>query len=221
MIKGAIFDLDGVLLDSISTWRNLGEIYLGRYGLTPKSDLNDILFSMSMEQGAEYLCKDYDLPLTAAEILEEIHTLLEDFYFNKVEAKPGSKDVLEFLKKRGVRMVAATSSPKIHVVKALERNELMPYLEKVFTTGEIGKSKHFPDIYLAAADFLKTSINETIVFEDSLYALKTAAEAGFITAGVYDKDGETDQKSMEDRADIYLKDIKSIVDLWDDIDKDK
>lgn len=219
MIKGAIFDLDGVLLDSISTWRNFGAIYLRRYGLTPKSGLNDTLFSMSMEQGAEYLCSNYDLPLTAVEILEEIHVLLEDFYFNKVKAKSGAADVLDFLKKQGVRIVAATSSPKIHVEKALERNSLMPYIEKVFTTGEIGKSKHFPDIYLAAADFLQTDVDRTIVFEDSLYALKTAAEAGFITAGVYDADGEPDQKSMENTADVYLKDIKTIIGLWDGIDK--
>lgn len=221
MIKGAIFDLDGVLLDSISTWRNLGGIYLGKFGLTPKSDLNDTLFSMSMEQGAEYLCANYKVPRNPAEILEDIHVLLEDFYFNKVKAKPGAENVLDFMKKQGVRIVAATSSPKIHVVKALERNSLMPYIEKVFTTGEIGKSKHFPDIYLAAADFLQTDVNKTIVFEDSLYALKTAADAGFITAGVYDKDGEPDQKSMENKADVYLREIKSIVDLWDDINKDR
>ncbi len=53
MTKGAIFDLDGVLLDSMGIWNDLGARYLRSRGLMPEPGLNEILFSMSMEQGAE------------------------------------------------------------------------------------------------------------------------------------------------------------------------
>ena len=55
MTKAAVFDLDGVLLDSMGIWNDLGARYLRSLGVTPEEGLNEILFSMSMEQGAEYL----------------------------------------------------------------------------------------------------------------------------------------------------------------------
>ena len=47
MIRAAIFDLDGVVLDSMSIWRDLGARYLLHRGLTPEPGLGELLFSMS------------------------------------------------------------------------------------------------------------------------------------------------------------------------------
>ena len=52
-IKGVIFDVDGVLLDSMGIWTDLGARYLVSIGKTPEEGLTEILFSMSMAQGAE------------------------------------------------------------------------------------------------------------------------------------------------------------------------
>ena len=52
---------------------------------------------------------------------------------------------------------------------------------------------------------------ETLVFEDSLYALKTAKAAGFYTIGVYDADGETDQAGLQMAADLYVRDLHEAV----------
>ena len=56
-----------------------------------------------------------------------------------------------------------------------------------------------------------TSCEETLVFEDSLYALKTAADAGFRTVGVFDAKGEADQKGMKETAEIYIKDLSEML----------
>ena len=61
MIKGAIFDIDGVLLDSMIIWTDLGERYLKSIGRQPEDGLTEKLFSMSMEQGAEYLKNTYSI----------------------------------------------------------------------------------------------------------------------------------------------------------------
>ena len=63
-ICGAIFDLDGVLLDSMAVWNDLGVRYLQKRGIQPEAGLSQILFSMSMEQGADYLKEQYQLPDT-------------------------------------------------------------------------------------------------------------------------------------------------------------
>ena len=123
-----------------------------------------------MEQGAAYLKEHYSLPQSEAEIGEGIARMLENYYFYEVPAKPGAAALLGFLAERGIPMAAATSSPRAHVTRALERLGLLGYLSVIFTTGEVGKSKHQPDIYHLAADALHTAPAETLVCEDSLYS---------------------------------------------------
>ena len=211
MIKGAIFDIDGVLLDSMGIWDDLGARYLRSLGRIPEEGLNKILFSMSMEQGAEYLNEHYGLNKSVKETVDGIGKMLEDYYFYEVLLKPGAKEVLEFLKSKSINMAAATSSPRTHIEKALSRNGLLGYIDKIYTTSEVGVSKHSPDIYNLAADFLKTKSEETLVFEDSLYALKTAKEAGFVTVGVFDEKGESNQAELENQADLYLKKLDDFI----------
>ena len=208
MIKGVIFDIDGVLLDSMEIWDDLGAVYLKSIGVVPEEGLNTILFSMSMEEGAAYLKEHYMLKQSADDILSGIRKLIEDFYFYRVAAKDGANEMMSFLRERGIGMTAATSSPRLHVEKALERNGLLGYLDRIFTTGETGISKHSPDIYDLAAAHLKSGPGETLVLEDSLYALKTAQDAGYITMGVYDAKGEKDQEGVRNTGDWYLKDLR-------------
>ena len=57
MIKGAIFDVDGTILDSMKIWDEVGQRYLSDRGKTAEKNLNDILFPMTIEEGAEYIKK--------------------------------------------------------------------------------------------------------------------------------------------------------------------
>ena len=217
MIKAVIFDIDGVLLDSLGIWDDLGARYLLSIGVKPEEGLNEILFSMSMEQGSTYLNEHYHLQKTDAEVSSGISKMLEDFYFDEVLPKPGAKELLEFFKAKGIKMTAATSSPRIHVEKALERNGMLGFIEKLFTNTEVGASKHEPKIYNQAAAYMGTKPEETIVFEDSLYALKTAKDAGFVTVGVYDAKGETDQEGVRNTGDFYIKELSGFPLLFEQL----
>ena len=213
-IKGVIFDIDGVLLDSMEIWTDLGGRYLIRMGKIPETGLADILFSMSMEQGAAYLKNRYLPEQSSEDIMDGLQDMLRSFYYDEVKAKPGAGEFLENLQRTGVRITAATSSPRGHVEKALARNGLLLYIERIFTCSEIGASKHSPDIYNACADFMGLCRSEICVFEDSLYALRTAAAAGFHTIGVYDGKGEPDQKGLEESSEIYIRDNQELMKLF-------
>ena len=146
-IRGLIFDIDGVLLDSMGIWKNLGARYLISQGREPEEGLAEILFSMSMEQGSRYL-KDHYLPeLSEEEISEGLEEMLRDFYYDEVEAKNGAGDLLKTCRDAGLRVMAATSSPRSHIERALARNGLLGYIEKIYTNAEVGSSKHSPEIY--------------------------------------------------------------------------
>lgn len=216
MIKGIIFDIDGVLLDSMGIWDDLGARYLRSIGTQPEEGLHEILFSMSMEQGADYLREHYHLEKSSAEIIDGISGMLEKFYFDEVLPKTGAKELMEYMKVKGVKMVAATSSPRLHVEKALGRNGMLEYLDKIFTNAEVGVSKHSPDIFNLAAEYMGTAPDETLVFEDSLYALKTAKAAGYIAVGVYDAKGEPDQEGVKSSGDYYIKEMSEFLEIYRD-----
>ncbi len=206
-IGGVIFDLDGVILDSMSIWQDLGIRYLDSLGVTAGEGLSETLFSMSMEQGAAYLREQYLPQKSEAEILNGISDMLTAFYYDEVEEKAGAKQLLENFRVQNIPMTAATSSRRDHVEKALSRLGLLPFFEHIYTTGEEHTSKHEPDIYFKAAAGLGLLPENILVFEDSLYALETAKAAGFRTVGVFDALGETNQQKLKEDADYYLKQL--------------
>lgn len=215
MICGAIFDIDGVLLDTLKIWKTVGSRYLTSIGISEIDDIDNILFSMSMEEGAEYIKKTYSLPIGTSEILSDIKNMLKKFYETAAEEKCGAKKTLDFLKRKNIPVVAATSGPKEYQKTALTRTGLHEYIQKIYTTSELGESKHTPLIYNTAAEYLNTPPHETLVFEDSLYALTTAKSAGFVTIGIADEYGDIDQDGIRKTADVYLENLNLFPDIWD------
>ena len=69
MVKGVIFDVDGVLLNSMPVWENLGELYLQKFGIQAEKDLSEILYEMSLKEAAEYLISHYGLKQTVEEVI--------------------------------------------------------------------------------------------------------------------------------------------------------
>ena len=121
MIKSAIFDVDGTLLDSMKIWDNAGERYLSSVGKTAENGLSEKLCDMSLTEGAEYMKKQYALFFSTDEIVSGVLKIIEDFYFYEVGLKNGTKEILQFLESNNIKMIIATSSDKTHIKKAFER----------------------------------------------------------------------------------------------------
>ena len=121
MIKSAIFDVDGTLLDSMKIWDDAGERYLSSVGKTAENGLSEKLCDMSLTEGAEYMKKQYALSFSTDEIVSGVLKIIEDFYFYEVGLKNGTKEILQFLESNNIKMIIATSSDKTHIKRAFER----------------------------------------------------------------------------------------------------
>ena len=214
MIRGAIFDVDGVLLNSMPVWENLGELYLNSLGKEAERGLGDILFAMSLEEGADYLISRYGLQTTREEIVEDLTREVRDFYAEKVPLKEGVRQFLYELNEKKIPMVIATSGDRKNAEAALKRLKVLNYFQAVFTCSEIGSGKNQPDIYLAAALQLDTEPSDTWVFEDAFHAIRTAKSAGFKTAAVYDSSNDKDLAQIWNTADIYLPEFADFNIFW-------
>lgn len=212
---GAIFDMDGTLLDSMPAWQDIGERYLRSIGIVPDADISDKLREMRLFEAAGYVNERYSLGKDSMQIIREINSMLEDFYFNRAELKPGVINLLDCLECLGVKMCIATATESYLAAAALKRNGIFKYFSKIFTCGELGISKNHPDIYLRAAEFMGTEIRNTLVFEDAFHAVKTASEAGFTVAAVYDRSSESHRDEIMCISDFYLERIDSFTDFID------
>ena len=208
MIKGAIFDLDGTLIDSMFIWDTLGEDYLKLLGIEPKENLAEVFKTFTLTQAAEYYRSNYGIKLSIKEIVEGINNMVAEIYRTKVVLKPGISDFLKRLQSLGVKMCVATVTDRPIVEDVLKRLKIYEYFSEIFTCAEVGCNKETPEIYRQALKHLETEKTETIVFEDVLHALKTAKDDGFKVAAVYDSH-EPMQKEMKEFSDYYITDFGS------------
>ncbi|MGN0349301.1 MAG: HAD family hydrolase [Roseburia sp.] len=209
MIQGAIFDLDGTLLDSMSVWDTIGEDYLRSLGMEPKENLRETFQAFTLEQSAEYYREHYGVTLSVTEIIKNVNAMVENYYIEIVPLKPGVKELLTKLHNHGVKMCIATATDRYLAEAALKRCGVRKFFSEIFTCAQVGKSKEDPGIYHAALEHLGTDKTQTVVFEDACYALKTAKADGFVAAAVYDA-YEDNQKEMRAISDFYIDDFSDI-----------
>ncbi len=208
MIKGAIFDLDGTLLDSMFIWDTIGEDYLRSLGKEPKENLAEAFKTFTLTQAAEYYRNNYGIKLSTQEIVEGINNMVAEIYRTKVALKAGVSDFLKRLQSANVKMCIATVTDRLIVEDVLKRLKIYEYFSEIFTCSEVGYNKETPEIYREALKYLGTPKTETVVFEDALHAIKAAKEDGFKVAAVYDAH-EPGQKEMKETSDYYITEFGS------------
>ena len=214
-IQAVIFDVDGVLFDSMWMWDELDEKYLRSLGLEMREETTKAVSKMSFEEAADYLRVEYRLDLTVEEIVGQIQDMVRNFYYQEVTLKAGVRRMLENLTRRGIPAVIASASDLDMLEHALTRCQIRPMIKKVFTCSEVGAGKTRPDVFLAAAEYLGVQPEHCLIVEDSLHAIETAIQAGFVTAGVYDESSRREQDDIRNQVTYYVGEQETIDSLLD------
>lgn len=202
-LDGAIFDLDGTLVDSMDIWNEVPKALVRRFGGTPPEDLARDIETMSLRDASEYLIRTFRLDCTPEQVMEGVNSLVTAQYRDTVPMKPGADRLLERLAALGVPCGIATASEDFRARAAMERLGLWDQFRFAVSSSQYG-SKTSPDIYLEAARRLGSAPERTLVFEDALHAAQCAKQAGFLVAGVYDASAEADQEALKQLCDWYL-----------------
>lgn len=202
--KGAIFDVDGTILDSMEIWHGADYKFLKSRNREPEPDLGKILFPLTMRQCLEYMKEHYELDDTVDEIEQGILDIVTDDYCNYVPFKPGIETIIKTLGNRDIPMTVVTSSERYLIGPAFERLDISHYFNQYFICSELGIKKDKPEIFLRAAESLGANPEEIYVFEDGLYAIEVAKKAGFKIVGIFDNDSIDDQAAIKELSDIYI-----------------
>ena len=204
--KQWIFDMDGTLTDSMTAvWRQLPEALLAHYGRTPREDIHKVLLNMGIQQGAQYLIREYDLPLDEADYLDTLQVVLAELY-TKVELKPGVREALQRLHEEGARMCICSNTWAEQCRTVLTRLGVADYFE-FFITAQGEKSKSHPEVFFEALERLGGGDPaQCAVCEDAIYAAATAHKAGFYLVGIEDITSADDAPELRRICDQYIPD---------------
>lgn len=211
--KQWIFDMDGTLTDSMTVvWEGAPLALLRRYGRTPKPDLQEVLLTMGMADGARYLIREYDLPLTEADYYNVMREVIAELY-ETVELKPGVRTLLARLQAEGARMCLCSNTWADQCRTVLTRLGIAKYFSFIVEAqGVLHKSR--PEVFYECLDRLGgADPAHCAVCEDAVYAARTAHAAGFTVLGVQDAASAADEAEMREVCDQFLPDWTKLE--WD------
>lgn len=177
--KGAIFDLDGTVLDSLWVWRRVDERFFGARGVPVPEDYTRAIAGMSFTETAAYTVRACGLRDSVEAVEAEWLALAADEYARDVGLVPGARDYLRQLRRGGVKLAAATANRVSLIGPALDRLGLTELFDAVLTTGDIGdRNKSDGALFKLAASRLGLAPEDCAVFEDALEGVKGARAAG-------------------------------------------
>lgn len=203
-ITGAIFDMDGTLLNSMDYWALVADEYLQTVGISSGEDTSRFFLENGMKAWHTYCVEKFGLNATFDEAKRGIYDLMDEKYDTVIDVKEGVREMLDALLAKGVKMCLATATDRASVEKILKRLGIEKYFSRIFTSGEVGVGKREPKIYQVALEYLGTDKETTYVFEDAIYAMRTAYGAGFRVVGVYDKNVYETEDEVRANCHVYL-----------------
>jgi beta-phosphoglucomutase family hydrolase len=207
-IKGAIFDLDGTMLDNNPYHLRAWKKYLEQKGRKiTDEEYNANINGRTNKDVIRYL---FGAGLADDETLNyslEKEAVYRELYRADIKPVNGLIDVLEFLQERNIPMAIATSGIQVNIDFMFEHVPVRKYFRAVVNSSHIKKGKPDPEIFLRAATELGIPAKHCLVFEDSVVGVNAAHAAGMKVVAL-----STTQSGSELRkADITVMDFASIL----------
>ena len=205
-IKGFIFDLDGVIVDTAQyhflAWKKLAE----SIGISFSEEQNEQLKGVSRVRSLEKILDWGKIEVTDAEFTSLMNRKNDDYlkYISQMtsdEILPDVSRVLSFLYKNDQKIALGSASKNARTI--LRKVHLNNYFETIVDGTNVSKAKPDPEVFLNAANGLKVNVGSCIVFEDSIAGIEAANTAGMLSIGIGDA-------SVLKEADHIFKDFTEI-----------
>jgi HAD superfamily hydrolase (TIGR01509 family) len=210
MIKAAIFDLDGTLIDSefvaLKAWERASEQM--DLGLTTELIYSFIGITRitCLDMLSEFLGGNYEL----ADEAFELHKVFEnELYPEMLELKPGVEEILRGLSERGIKIALATSSRGPIMHQKFDRFGFNHYFDSMTFGDELERGKPEPDIFLFAVERLGFDPAECAVIEDSYNGVRAGHGAGCYTIMVPDIMQPTEE--IRELTDVVVESLNDVI----------
>lgn len=188
MMKGALFDLDGVLADTASlhfkAWRKMVRKNFER---SLPDELEEKTKGISRSDSLSVILDYLEITVSETEfnhLAEEKNLIYRDLLkdLGPDDVLPGMRDFITDIKKKNIQTALASASRNGPFI--LERTGLSDYFNAIVDPSKIQAGKPAPDIYLAAAAAIGISPRECVGFEDAVSGIQSLKAAGIVSVGI-------------------------------------
>lgn len=189
MIKGIIFDLDGVLLSTdrfhYQAWKSIAD----ELNLEFNEEINALLRGVSRMKSLEIILEKNGIRKTEKEkeaLCEEKNRRYREYLetLTQESVEKETVEVLEFLKKSEILLAVGSVSKNTRFI--LEKTELIGYFDAIVDGTMIRNSKPDPEVFDTARKMLNLKQDECLVVEDAVSGIESARRAGIRACGIKD-----------------------------------
>lgn len=190
-MKGFIFDLDGVIVDTAKyhylAWKHLAD----ELGIPFTEEDNERFKGVSRKRCLEILLEMGGIEVSTKQFDAWLQEKNEDYlrYINQMDTSeilPDVHRVLDYLRERNIPMALGSASKNAKPI--LEKVELTSYFHTIVDGTEVVRAKPDPEVFLIAASRLQVPPSQTVVVEDALAGIEAANTAGMYSIGIGDPD---------------------------------
>jgi HAD superfamily hydrolase (TIGR01509 family) len=183
MIEAAIFDMDGVIIDSEGFYEESVDIIMGRFGIEVPQEIKLTLHGMPSEDTWIVLADRFSPPASAQELL----AMEQEFIDERIDKGqmlpfPFVMDFIRSLRESGIKVAVATNNYRYRAAKIVEQLGAETLVDVLVCWEDVPNHKPAPDMFLLAADSMGAGPENCIVFEDAPYGIEAARAAGMIAA---------------------------------------
>ncbi len=178
MLRAAIYDMDGLLLDSEPYWVQAELEVLGEVGVPLTMALAGETTGMRLDEAVAHWYRRFPWKgRSQRQVLARLTRAAHGLILAQAEAKPGVRQSLELFAKRGIRRALASSSPLVLIDAVVEKLGLDGQFELTVSAESEALGKPHPAVYLSCAARLGVSPSDCVALEDSVNGLISAKAA--------------------------------------------
>jgi beta-phosphoglucomutase len=179
MIKGILFDMDGVLVDSESFICKAAIMMFAELGVRVFPEDFQPFVGMGENRYIGGVAEKHGVEIDIEKVKARTYEIYENIVKGKLAPLPGAHEFISECRKRRFRMALATSADKVKMEVNLREIGLPPGTFNYIVTGlDVVNKKPFPDIYLKAAEMIGLKPQECLVVEDAVSGIKAGKAAG-------------------------------------------
>jgi mannitol-1-/sugar-/sorbitol-6-/2-deoxyglucose-6-phosphatase len=190
MLRAAIFDLDGLLIDSEPWWRKAEVELFAEVGIHLREEQCIETTGLRIDEVVQYRRsqKPWEGPPTTQELADRIVERVIALVREHAEPKAGREHAIDVCSTAKLRLAVASSSPLRLIEASLDRLQLRSRFELIVSAERERYGKPHPAVFITTADRLGVDPSECIVFEDSMRGVIAAKAAGMRCIAVPEHD---------------------------------
>ena len=174
--KAAFFDMDGLFLDSEPQWHQSQQEVCARYGYSWNDEDQRICIGGPLSRVGDYISQVCAHDMSGSQVVEELTQMMLLKLSSHAKLMPGAFDAVNRV--RALMPVALVSASPRNLMDAALSTLDPNFFSFTISADDVKRTKPFPDPYLMAAERMRESPEDCVVFEDSLTGISSAREAG-------------------------------------------